>query len=462
MPLDDRHVPGILAAFDLGSRGRLSDGPVASGRLGSIWRLDTDRGSWAVKQVEDATATEARRDHRGRRVPGGGPRRRRPDARRPTGPDRRGDRQRRRRAGAASRHGWTCARRPSTSTPPTSDAWSPRFTGSSSRAAVGTNPWYEAPVGEDRWRGIIRELRAAGAPFTDELEALVPELVALEAFLGAPPRSLRTCHRDLWADNVRRTASRVAVRLRLRQRGPGRPVAGAGAGPRRVQRRRRRHARRAIQARLRRGRRPRPRRRAAGLRDADRPARPHRRGGLSALASRDHRRRARLERGVGARVPRPAVDPGRDRAPACGLSQARGMEVVARCFRPSDHRGPTAGACRRLRAGHVSGIDRWRTGVRGYERARLAGGQLPEIDAVRARNDLTAGILQHDPDGPVGHGPSRRVADFAGYLQATVVGSRPRKVARLERGRSFRRLPSARLRSGRRASRVRPVRRMRR
>ena len=73
--------------------------------------------------------------------------------------------------------------------------------------AVGTHPWYEAPVGEDRWRAIIRELRAGGAPFTDELEALVPELVALEAFLGAPPRSLRTCHRDLWADNVRRTSA---------------------------------------------------------------------------------------------------------------------------------------------------------------------------------------------------------------------------------------------------------------
>ncbi len=51
MPLADRHVPGILAAFDLGSRGRLSDGPVASGRLGSIWRLDTEMGSWAIKQV---------------------------------------------------------------------------------------------------------------------------------------------------------------------------------------------------------------------------------------------------------------------------------------------------------------------------------------------------------------------------------------------------------------------------
>ena len=49
--MDDGHVPSILAAFDLGTCGRLSDGPVASGRLGSIWRLDTESGSWAVKQV---------------------------------------------------------------------------------------------------------------------------------------------------------------------------------------------------------------------------------------------------------------------------------------------------------------------------------------------------------------------------------------------------------------------------
>jgi aminoglycoside phosphotransferase (APT) family kinase protein len=39
------------------------------------------------------------------------------------------------------------------------------------------------------------------------LEVLIPELVALEVFLGGAPRALRTCHRDLWADNVRRTAS---------------------------------------------------------------------------------------------------------------------------------------------------------------------------------------------------------------------------------------------------------------
>jgi Ser/Thr protein kinase RdoA (MazF antagonist) len=54
-------------------------------------------------------------------------------------------------------------------------------------------------------------LRARHAPFADELDALVPELLAMEALLGGPPRGLRTCHRDLWADNVRRARRRQSL-----------------------------------------------------------------------------------------------------------------------------------------------------------------------------------------------------------------------------------------------------------
>jgi aminoglycoside phosphotransferase (APT) family kinase protein len=70
---------------------------------------------------------------------------------------------------------------------------------------VGRDPWYEDPVGEARWRQLLGRLDAARAPFAPELAALLPEILALEGSLGAPPRDLRTCHRDLWADNVRRT-----------------------------------------------------------------------------------------------------------------------------------------------------------------------------------------------------------------------------------------------------------------
>jgi len=71
--------------------------------------------------------------------------------------------------------------------------------------AIGVDPWYTEPIGAACWSELVGALRARHAPFADELDALLPELVAMEAYLGGPPRELRTCHRDLWADNVRRT-----------------------------------------------------------------------------------------------------------------------------------------------------------------------------------------------------------------------------------------------------------------
>jgi thiamine kinase-like enzyme len=69
----------------------------------------------------------------------------------------------------------------------------------------GVRPWYTEPVGAARWSELSELLGAAGAPFADELDALLSDLVALERHLGGAPRALRTCHRDLWADNIRRT-----------------------------------------------------------------------------------------------------------------------------------------------------------------------------------------------------------------------------------------------------------------
>src|SRR4029077_15008064 len=67
------------------------------------------------------------------------------------------------------------------------------------------DPWYREPVGATRWDELVEHLTGRGAPFAPELAALRDELVALEALLE-PERALRTCHRDLWADNVRATA----------------------------------------------------------------------------------------------------------------------------------------------------------------------------------------------------------------------------------------------------------------
>jgi aminoglycoside phosphotransferase (APT) family kinase protein len=204
MPLDDRHAPGILAAFDLGSRGRLSDGPVASGRLGSIWRLDTALGSWAVKEVNDTEADVLTEILEGAMfqeaaqaagVPTPGVRRTRSGEVIATVADTR-----------VRLHAWVDLHPPALDLDPgelgrlVAVLHRVEFAGT-----VGTDPWYEAPVGEDRWRELVRALGARQAPFTDELDALVPELVGLEALPRARPRELRTCHRDLWADNLRGT-----------------------------------------------------------------------------------------------------------------------------------------------------------------------------------------------------------------------------------------------------------------
>lgn len=65
------------------------------------------------------------------------------------------------------------------------------------------DPWYVEPVGQDHWAELMAELRLADAPFASDLAALVPDLVAAESIMK-PPRDVIICHRDLWADNVRR------------------------------------------------------------------------------------------------------------------------------------------------------------------------------------------------------------------------------------------------------------------
>ena len=203
MPLDGGHVPSILAAFDLGSWGRLSDGPVASGRLGSIWRLDTESGSWAVKQVGDVPAAELAELLEGAAfqeasLAAGVPT---PAVRRTRAGEHIAD------CGEVRvrLHAWVDLHDPDASLDPVDVG---RLVAGLHRVdfagAIGLDPWYTEPVGAARWSELISALRARHAPFADELDALVPELVAMEAFLGGPPRALRTCHRDLWADNVRR------------------------------------------------------------------------------------------------------------------------------------------------------------------------------------------------------------------------------------------------------------------
>lgn len=84
------------------------------------------------------------------------------------------------------------------------------------------DPWSHEPVGAERWDQLVEQLRRAGAPFADRLADLRDELVALDSWIE-PPRMLRTCHRDLWADNVLPTGDGGVCVLDWENSGPADP-----------------------------------------------------------------------------------------------------------------------------------------------------------------------------------------------------------------------------------------------
>jgi Ser/Thr protein kinase RdoA (MazF antagonist) len=61
--------------------------------------------------------------------------------------------------------------------------------------------WYTDPVGAQRWTHLLDDAKAAAAPFAEALDAEITELLRLEALI-VPPTNLQSCHRDLWADNI--------------------------------------------------------------------------------------------------------------------------------------------------------------------------------------------------------------------------------------------------------------------
>lgn len=204
--VEDRHLPRLLEVFGLGTTGRLSDGPVAEGRVGSIWRLDTEAGSWVVKPVagdlrpealaalEDTTAFQEAALRDGVPVPA----------------------VRRTRAGEVVGDlddvrvtvlSWVDLHGPDRDLDPVAlGRLLARLHQVVYTGRLGLHPWYSEPVGAATWRELVGDLQRRRAPFADEIAALVPELVGLESLLGRPPRAVRTSHRDLWADNLRATA----------------------------------------------------------------------------------------------------------------------------------------------------------------------------------------------------------------------------------------------------------------
>ena len=209
----------LARSFGLGRAARLSDGPVARGRQGLVWRLDTADGKWAVKvpfhpssedEVRLSTAFHEAAYAAG--VPT-------PQVRRTTDgsvfatPEGRQVRV----------YEWVDLRAPDTKLDP--ERVGAVVAGIHRVPVADLSPldaWYHEPIGAEGWDHLAGQLLAAGAPFARQLADLRDELVALEAWIE-PPEVIQVCHRDLWADNVLPTADGGVCVIDWENSGPADP-----------------------------------------------------------------------------------------------------------------------------------------------------------------------------------------------------------------------------------------------
>jgi Ser/Thr protein kinase RdoA (MazF antagonist) len=214
--LDPTHADVLAERFGLGADARLH-GPVAYGRLGEIWQLSTGDGRFAVKHahfpvsVEDAELDAAYQDVvRAAGVP-------MPAVVRAVDGAVLADI-----ADARVRvYEWVDVL--------PADRWLDpgefgRVLASIHATAVPAEEpvdgWYVDPVGAETWEELLARLRRAEAPFVERLAALLPDVLEAEGIL-TPPLRAQLCHRDLWADNVRRTPHGGLVALDWENSGPG-------------------------------------------------------------------------------------------------------------------------------------------------------------------------------------------------------------------------------------------------
>lgn len=192
----------VAVRFGLG-RDAVISGPVARGELGQVWCIDTSQGRSAVKEPFDAPSPDEAADdarYQGVVRAAGVPM---PAMVRTIDGDVTAD------VGSAvvRVYEWVDLKSLNRRLDPAAVG---RLVASIHRVRQhGRSPvhwWYTEAVGAVRWDALVMELAAAGAPFAPTLAAQRDELVAVEALLEAPS-NLQTCHRDLFADNILRTAA---------------------------------------------------------------------------------------------------------------------------------------------------------------------------------------------------------------------------------------------------------------
>ena len=188
----------IAGLFGLGDGAVLSDAPVARGKQGQVWCLDTQLGRWAVKEtfrpLHESEITGAAEFQEAVRATGVLV----PRVIRST----EGALLARVNRTQVRVYAWVELLAPDIDADPVLIG---RTVGGIHRVRRSTreplDEWYSAPVGADRWDRLVAELRAARAPFSESLAQMRDELIALEEWIE-PARRLQTCHRDLWADNI--------------------------------------------------------------------------------------------------------------------------------------------------------------------------------------------------------------------------------------------------------------------
>ncbi len=183
--------------------GAALDGPFASGEQGDVWRLETDRGRWAVKALSEnltnADVDEAVRFQQAAIDAGiGSPGVRLTlDGRVITSIDDK----------TVRVYDWVDLREPDRNLEAVAVGTTlAKLHRVPFEGALPLDPWNSEPVGIRRWDFLVGRLVSANAPFADEARALRDDFVALERLIEEPT-SLRTCHRDLFAENLRLTAA---------------------------------------------------------------------------------------------------------------------------------------------------------------------------------------------------------------------------------------------------------------